>query len=273
MFATALIALSGGAGCGAFVTDAGIFPLPAIHLVYPLPSQLGLRFETVPINSPAGSIYAWFIPAENAKGTVFFSHGAVTNRSSYVSHYLLLHDLGYHVFIYDYQGFGENLKVITINNILSDATVALNKLLQRTDPGTDKIVLFGLSMGTLPTMALAAENLDRVVGIMLEGSFITETLPPLSFIGLGITPSPLAYTRIPAELDPDSHIGRIGIPKLFLQSRDDTVTPFDSARELYDLATEPKFLVPLSGLHTYSVIFDSSYGPRIKEFLDAVTGS
>lgn len=273
MLAAALIALFGGTGCGAFVTDSGIFPLPAIHLVYPLPSQLGLTFETVRIGSPAGSIFAWFIPAENAKGTVFISHGAVNNRSSHLAHYELLHNMGYHVFIYDYQGFGENLSVITINNILSDARLAFAKLLERTEPGTEKIVMFGLSMGTLPTMAIAADDPERVVGVMLEGSFITESLPPLSFIGLGITPSPLAYTRIPADLNPLSHIDRIGVPKLFLQSRDDTITPFDSARELFDLATTPKYFVPLSGLHTYSVIFDPSYGPRIEEFLNAVTGN
>lgn len=271
-FATALFGLvCTGTGCGAFVTDTGIFPMPTIHIVYPVPLQVGLPFETVLIDSPSGPMFAWFIPAQNARGTVFINHGSVFNRGGYIEHYQLLNDLGYHVFAYDYQGFGENFNVVTIGNILGDANTALAKLLERTDPGTEKVVIFGLSMGTLPSIAQAAANPNRVVGLMLEGSFIQEQLPPFSFLALGITPSPIAFSRIPAELDPRRHAPNITLPKLFLQSKDDTITPFDSARELYDLAAEPKFFVPLSGLHTHSILIDPNYAPRVKEFLDAVT--
>lgn len=263
--------ITGSAGCGAFVTDSGIFPMPTIHLVYPLPSQVGLAFETLTIESPSGPMFGWFIPAKDPRGTIFFSHGSVTNRAAHIAHYQLFHQLGYNVFLYDYQGFGENYNVVTIHNILPDADMALEALQARTDSGTDKIVIFGLSMGTLPSMVQAAREPERVVGVILEGSFIREALSPPSFLALGIQPSALAYTLIPSELDPRENIGRIRLPKLFLQSTDDNVTPYDSALELFDLAADPKFFVQLSGLHTYSVIFDPNYGPRIKEFLDAVT--
>ncbi|MBK8267505.1 MAG: alpha/beta hydrolase [Planctomycetes bacterium] len=113
-----------GTGCGAFVTDTGIFPMPTIHIVYPVPLQVGLPFETVLIDSPSGPMFAWFIPAQNARGTVFINHGSVFNRGGYIEHYQLLNDLGYHVFAYDYQGFGENFNVVTIGNILGDANTA-----------------------------------------------------------------------------------------------------------------------------------------------------
>lgn len=269
--ALSFLGLLGGTGCGAFVVEGGVFPLPTIHVVYPVPLQIGIPFETVLIDSPTGPMFAWFIPADGARGTVFINHGAVTNRAAYLLHYQLLHELGYNVFIYDYQGFGENFNVALIDNILGDADRALQALQSRTDPGTDKIVIFGLSMGTLPSMAQAAKNPDRVVGVMLEGSFIQEALPPTSFLALGIVPSPLAYSHIPQSMNPATNVPLITVPKLFLQSRDDTVTPYDSATELYNLANEPKEFVPLSGLHTYSVLFDLNYGPKLKEFLDIVT--
>ncbi len=267
----AMLAASSGTGCGAFVTEAGIFPLPTIHLVYPVPAQVGIAFETVLLDSPSGPMFGWFIPAEGASATILIHHGAITNRSQYLAHYVLLHEMGYHVFIYDYQGFGENFNVATIGNILGDADRALQHLQQRDEPGTEKIVIFGLSMGTLPSMAQAARSPDRVVGVMFEGSFVQETLPPFSYLALGIVPSPLAYTRMPAALDPETNVAAITLPKLFLQSRDDFITPFDSATELYDRAPPPKAFVPLSGLHTYSVIFDLNYGPSIKAFLDTLT--
>ncbi len=269
--AVALLGVFGGSGCGAFVVEGGVFPLPTIHLVYPVPAQLGLHFETVLIDSPTGPMFGWFIPADNARGTVFINHGAVLNRAGYFPHYLLLNDIGYNVFIYDYQGFGENFNVALMTNILGDSDRALEHLQSRTDPGTDKIIIFGLSMGTLNSMAQAARNPDRVVGVMLEGSFIHESLPPFAFLVMGITPSPLAYAQIPPELNPEANAPKITLPKLFLQSRDDTITPFDSATELFNLSIDPKEFVPLSGLHAYSVLIDANYAPRLKAFLDAVT--
>ncbi|HWL94114.1 MAG TPA: alpha/beta fold hydrolase [Phycisphaerae bacterium] len=267
----ALLCLQSIAGCGGFLVDEGIFPLPTIHLVYPVPSQIGIDFKTIQIESPSGPMFGWFIPAENARGTVFINHGAVMNRSSYLSHYQLLHGLGYHVFTYDYQGFGENFSVATIETVLGDAERALGALQLRTEPGTEKIIIFGLSMGTLPSIAQAATNPDRVVGLMLEGSFLQESLPASALFFMGITPSPLAYNHIPAELDADTNVMQITLPKLFLHARDDEIAPFDSAMELYEIALEPKFFVPLSGLHVFSILVDHNYGPRIQEFLDAVT--
>ena len=92
-------------GCGGFVVENGIFPLPTIHIISPTPAVKGLAYETVTTESANGqTIYGWFIPAEGAAATILFDPGALFNRSTYVDHIELFHDLGCHTLIMDYQG-------------------------------------------------------------------------------------------------------------------------------------------------------------------------
>ncbi len=259
-------------GCGGFLVDGGIFPLPTIHLVYPYPIQVGIPFESVTLTAENGlPIFGWWIPAENARATVLIHHGAVVNRSAHLSHYRLLHELGYHVFIYDYQGFGESFVLASLDTILDDANLALAHVQSRSGPGTDKIVLFGLSMGTMPAMAQCADAPERVVGLVLEGSFVQSQLPAFAYVLLGIQPSPLAFERIPPELDPVDHAPLVNMPKVFMHSLQDITTPISSSRQLFDLASEPKEFVELIGGHIDAVNVDPSYRAHLEQILADLT--
>lgn len=259
-------------GCGGFLLDGGLFPLPTIHLVFPMPSEYGLDYEDVRLASSNGqTIYGWFIPADGARATVLIHHGAVENRSGSAGYYRLFHELGYHVLIYDYQGFGESLWLATLNTILPDAEVALAHLQERNEPGTDKIILFGFSMGTLPALTQVARNPQGVLGVILEGSFVPQSLPVWSFYPLGITPSPEAFLNVPEELNPRLNAAQTTLPKLFLQSREDRVTPFSGAEELFELAAEPKHFEELAGKHIQAVEVDPNYRDYIAAFLEQVT--
>ena len=254
-------------GCGLF--EEGRFPPPTLNTLAPIPSWIGLSYEDVKLEtSQEKPVFGWFIPAEGSKATVLIHHGAVTNRSFTFAHYSLLHELGYNVMVYDYQGFGENWNSANLNTILSDANTALSYLQQRTGSGTDRIILFGISLGTLPAIAQAASSPDQVVGVILEGSFTIEIIPPWSLLLAGIIPWANAIDHAPQELDPTQYIDHITIPKLFLQSREDLVTPFSSAAQLCDLAIEPKQFVEVIGQHTLAVLHDPNYAEHLKTFLD-----
>ncbi|MCB9856628.1 MAG: alpha/beta fold hydrolase [Phycisphaerales bacterium] len=268
-----LVAAAGNAGCGAFAVDnGGLFPLPTIHIVWPLPEQFGLASESVQLSGGNGEqIFGWFIPADDARATVIIHHGAVINRASTSDHYRLLNRNGFSVFVYDYQGFGESLVLAEITTVLPDADVVLQYVQQRDGPGADKIVIFGQSMGTLPAIAQAARSPDRVVGLVVEGSF-SETLPPWAFTLLGITPDPIAFSRIPDELMSAENIVNVTMPKRFIQSRDDLTTPIAGARNLYELAPEPKSFVEMTGGHLQAVNRDPSYETALIDFLNGVVG-
>jgi len=258
-------------GCGAFATDSGIYPLPTIRVVFPTPDLFGLDYETLELETPRGTInFAWFIPAANPRATVVFHHGAVINRSAMFDTYLMLNANGLNVLIHDYEGFGESFSLVArLETILEDSNTALATAQARDDPGSDRIIIFGSSMGTMPALAQAATMPDRVVALVVEGSF-DQTLPPVAYISLGLQPDPISFSLIPDELDPIRNAPQVRIPTLFLHSREDLTTPISGARALYDLVTAPKQFEELVGGHIASVTADPTYESKLMTFIDAV---
>lgn len=271
---TAMVMGFACAGCD--VDGTGRFPSPAVNFLAPAPSWIGIPYEEVTLETAAGNtVHAWFIPAEAARATVLLHHGAVTNRSATFAHYVLLHGLGYNVLVYDYQGFGESYHTPNLDTILFDANAALAHLQQSQTPGAERIILFGLSLGTLPAIAQAGSSPDRVVGVILEGSFLPDSIPPFSLLLVGVVPWANVIDSVPAELDPNRYIADIAVPTLFLHSRADGVTPFDGATRLYERATGPKQFVEVAGQHILAVYEDPAYAEVLKTFLDelAVTAA
>lgn len=260
-------------GCGGFLLDEGFYPLPTIHLIYPTPAEVGLPYEYVEFDTQEGQrLPGWFIPAQNARAVVLFHHGAFFNRSVYLAHYQLFHNLGCNILAYEYQGFGESLTLARIETILGDADAALAYLRQRGDPGSEKVVLFGISLGTLPALAQAAAQPDGVVGVIVEGTVHQQVLSDLGFSLLGIIPSPESLTNLPPELNPDLNVTQITMPKLFIQSIEDIMTPFIGAEILFNAAPEPKTLIQSFGTHGLGVYTDPNYSAYVGEFLASVTG-
>jgi fermentation-respiration switch protein FrsA (DUF1100 family) len=258
-------------GCGGLLVDGGIFPLPTIHIISATPALHGVAYEDVVFPAVDGSpMYGWFIPADNARATVLIHHGALGNRSSYTHYCAMVHRLGYHVFIYDYRGFGESLAIATLDQILPDANTALDYLRLRPESATSRIVLMGVSMGTMPAIAQGANNEPNCLGMVLEGVAQKQS-HPLAFVALGIVPSPEAFNRVPAVIDPYKRIGAVTIPKLFFQSPSDDVTPWDGTYEIFETAVEPKRIVEVIGAHVNAINIDPNYEVQLGLFLSEVT--
>jgi pimeloyl-ACP methyl ester carboxylesterase len=265
-----LLALSAWVGCATEPVGDGLFAPPTQNLVLFSPEAFGLSYEAVelPVDAPSPHVASgWFIPATAAQGTVLLHHGAISNRSAYFDSYTLLHNLGWNVFVYDYHGFGESRKPPSLESLVPDADAALSYLRQRTGDAGQPIVLFGISLGTLPALAQAARTPDGVAGVILEGSFVFDLLPPKSFLLIGIVPLPRVLDRLPQELDPYRNVGQITLPKLFLQSPQDLTTPIEGARRLFELASEPKQFVEVFGGHTLAAVLDPEYPAHLNEFL------
>lgn len=218
-------------------------------------------------NSFGQTIHGWYMPAREASLTVLVHHGSITNRSTTFALYIMLHQMGYNAVVYDYQGFGENPNPPDLDTILPDADAALAWVQQRVGPNA-RIVLFGVSLGTLPTITQAARSPAGVVGVVLEGGFLVDELPVWSPLAAGIVPWVNAVDAVPAELNPAGHAANITLPKLFMQSSTDLVTPFDSARRLCDMTPAPKVFIEVLGQHTLAVTAD----PRYREYLETFLG-
>ncbi|MCC7315862.1 MAG: alpha/beta hydrolase [Planctomycetes bacterium] len=262
-------------GCATEPVGDGFFAPPTQKMIFSTPDAVGLPFEHIElaVDSPVPhTLYAWFIPAEGAPGTVLIHHGATINRSALVDSYKLVHDLGWNVFVYDYQGYGESNLQPSLESLIPDADAALRYIQQSSAAGSERIVLFGISLGTLPTSAQAARGPVGVVGVILQGSFVLDLLPPTSFLLAGVVPLPEVVARLPQELDPYGNIGQVAPPKLFLQSPQDLITPIEGARRLFELASEPKQFVEVFGGHTLAHVLDPRYGEHVAGFLNEAHG-
>lgn len=268
-----LLMLAPLVGCATEPFGDGLFSPPAQKVVLFAPDAFALAYETIelPVDSPAPHmVTGWFIPTSAERGTVLLHHGSFFNRSAYFDYYTLLHDLGWNVFVYDYQGFGESGDLPSLESLVSDANAALSYVQNRAADAGVPIVLFGISLGTLPTLAQGARNPDGVIGVILQGSFVPDLLPPRSFLLAGVVPLPEVIERLPQEFDPYRHIEEITAPKLFLQSPQDLTTPIEGARRLFELAAEPKQFVEVFGGHTLAPVLDRDYPGYLSSFLDNV---
>lgn len=262
-------------GCATEPIGDGFFAPPTQKVILFTPDAEGLPFKHIElaVESPVPhTVYAWFIPAEGAPGTVLIHHGATINRSVLVDYYTLVHDLGWNVFVYDYQGYGESNLQPSLESLVPDADAALRYIQQSGAAGSERIALFGISLGTLPTLAQAARSPDGVVGVILEGSFVPDLLPPTSFLLAGVVPLPEVIARLPQKLDPYGNIGQVAPPKFFLQSPQDLITPIEGARRLFELASEPKQFVEVFGGHTLAHLLDPGYSEHVARFLNEARG-
>lgn len=258
-------------GCGVPPTDGGVFPMPIIPIVFPAPIAFGLPYEDVALTTTNGeTIRAWFIPADAPRATILIHHGAMFSRSWPLPQVAMFHDLECNVMIADYQGFGDSSGTASLDTLLPDADTSLAYLRDHPREGTDRIVVFGVSMGTMIAMAQAAEGAPDVVGMMVEGVVELESLEDIGYEFMGIPPSPEAPTFVPAELDPLQTAPRITIPKLYLNSSEDAITPYPGAVRLFDLSPEPKQLATLTGIHGFGLFMDPNYIEIVSNFLDNV---
>jgi len=73
------------------------------------PARVGLSYETVELTTSDGvKLSAWFIPAPEARQVILFFHGNAGNISHRLTSIEQFHQLGLHVFILDYRGYGQS---------------------------------------------------------------------------------------------------------------------------------------------------------------------
>jgi len=82
-------------------------------------------------------------------------------------------ECGCNVLIISYRGYGFSEGQATEEGIKIDAQSTLEYILQRPDLKDSKLVFFGQSIGGAVATYLAAENQDRVQGVILENTFLT----------------------------------------------------------------------------------------------------
>jgi len=135
------------------------------HLLYhPLreiertPERVGLAYEEVTLRTPDGlRLAAWYVPADEARGTVLFCHGNAGNMSHRVSTVEILNRLRMNVFLFDYRGYGASEGSPSEAGMYRDAETAWRHVVEERGVAPGDLIIQGRSLGG----AVAAELAER----------------------------------------------------------------------------------------------------------------
>lgn len=227
------------------------------------PGDAGLAFEDLRLPVLGFETHAWYVPLENHRGVVLFSHGNAGNLSGRLESIGLLRSLGFSVLAYDYGGYGFSTGSPSETRCYADIRAMWNYLVKEKQIPENKIVLFGRSLGAAPTAELAQTVTPAAV--VLESAFLSvpDVARKMTIVG--------RLTWLIRHRFENKHkVGKITSPVLIIHSPEDEVIPFAHGRRLYELAPEPKTFLEIRGDHNLGfVISESVYRPGWERFLQS----
>jgi len=227
------------------------------------PQSYGLRYESVPIRTADGeTLDAWWVPAENARGTVLFFHGNAGNISHRIDYLQMFHRLRYSTLIVDYRGYGKSSGTPSEEGTYRDAEAAWEHLRHARMAQPQDIVVAGESLGAAVATWLAAEVSPRAV-------LLFSTFTSVPDLGAQV------YWFLPVRLlsrigyDNLANLKRIRVPVFIAYSRDDDIVPYEHGRRLFEAAAEPKAFLEMRGGHNDGFIFTrQEWVAELGAFLD-----
>jgi fermentation-respiration switch protein FrsA (DUF1100 family) len=249
-----------------------LFLLQARFIYFPTsrleatPARIGLAYETVELVAEDGvKLSAWFIPAPEATQALLFFHGNAGNISHRLASIEQFHQLGLHVFIIDYRGYGQSEGQPTEAGTYRDAVAAWRYLTEVRGFKPDQIIIFGRSLGGAVGTWLAQHH--RPGALILESTF--TSIPDMAARQFPFLPTRL-LTRI--RYNTLERLPQVTCPVLIIHSPADEIIPYSHGRQLFEVAHEPKAFLELQGGHNEGFMLSSpAYEAGLEAFIAKYT--
>jgi fermentation-respiration switch protein FrsA (DUF1100 family) len=172
-------------------------------------------------------ISATYLPDPQAHYVILFSHGNGEDIGDVRGDLVHLNALGFAVLAYDYHGYGTSEGSPSERHCYADIDAAYEYLTYELKLPPERIILYGRSVGSGPSVDLAARR--PVGGLILESAFtsaaacsvLTRLLPADAFRNL-------------------DKIGSVKCPVLAIHGRRDWIVPFRLGKALFEAANGPK---------------------------------
>jgi fermentation-respiration switch protein FrsA (DUF1100 family) len=197
--------------------------------------------EPVVLTSMDNRIYGFFVLGNpdsviNNEVTILYCHGRGENINRYWVRVEYLWEMGFNVFIFDYQGYGMSEGSPSGEALFSDGREALAYVQSHPAVDRTKIVYYGWSLGTFVVTYLA-EEVSHPACVVLEAAIASATVLLRDSGLLNLTGS---YV-VDAEFDNEGRVADIGSPLLMMHGRADDYVVFDRhVPPVWDNAVEPK---------------------------------
>jgi len=176
---------------------------------------------------------------------------------------LTILEMGYDLFMYDYEGYGESQGTANYRNFGNDGVSACRYVRDELKP--KKLILYGMSMGSgVSTHVAARESVD---GLILDSPFISpehtvkEWIPLFHLYPSAMFPEP--------RYDNRAYLSSPHVPTLIIAKGHDIVCSAAQGKALRLAATQPtEFVLLPKSEHLYvSVPDEAAYKEALQKFL------
>lgn len=222
-------------------------PLSADHRF-----NVGNDVHEVWVDVPGARLHALHLKLPAPRGLVFYLHGNAGNLDGWFANADFWRQAGFDLFMPDYRGYGKSTgRISSQAQLEADVRAAFAQVAPAY--AGKRLVLFGRSLGTGLTTALATEvQPDLTVLVSPYTSLRALATQHYRFV-------PAALLRYPLASDP--FIGRLRGPVLLAHGGRDTLIPPSHSQRLASLASRPTLLlVPEAGhndIHTFPAYLQS----------------
>jgi pimeloyl-ACP methyl ester carboxylesterase len=231
------------------------------------PEQAKLIYENISMITADGvKISGWWVPAEQARGTVLFCHGNGGNVSGCLDTLLIINRLKLNALIFDYRGYGNSEGSPSEKGTYADAEAAWNYLVTERKVPPDGIIIWGRSLGGAIAAKTAAKHRAGIV--IVESTF--TSLKDLVHDRMSWFPS---WVIANYAYDTRHYLKEVNVPVLVIHSPDDEMIPFQHGKNLYDSIKGPKAFSEIKGSHNRGFIdsmavYESSINDFINRYLE-----
>jgi uncharacterized protein len=195
----------------------------------------------------------------DAKGLILYFHGNGDDLQSWgLAGQELAERTAMNVWMFDYPGYGKSEGTISSEQQLHKISATFFEAAQQLAGGSDRIVLYGRSIGTGLAVKLASEY--KVAALILESPYLSlQEVVSHQFMWV---PSLL----LKYSLRSDQWMPRVHSPAMILHGDRDEVIPFAQGKELATLSPSITF-VPIEGGHHSDLSIYPQYWQAIEQFL------
>lgn len=237
--------------------DCGLAPLPDLAVD-------GIAVDTVKMWSRRGNtIMGFHFRRKHASRTILFSHGNSTDIGIMFHHFKeLCSRLQVDVFAYDYSGYGESTGVPSEADLYADIDAAYHYLTSDCSIPEESILLFGQSVGSVPSIDLATRS--DCGGMVLHGALKS---------GLSVIHEVQALYWFDVFQNA-AKIENVNSPVLCIHGTHDAEIPFEHGLALYEAcpaehAVEP-WWVKGAGHNDIEVEHREEYFIRLRNFVKSL---
>ncbi|MBW4693636.1 MAG: alpha/beta hydrolase [Lyngbya sp. HA4199-MV5] len=210
-------------------------------------------------SAPNVQISAVYRSQPQAAYTVLYSHGNGEDLGDVRPALAQIQSTGVNVFAYDYRGYGTSQGTPSEQNAYQDIDAAYRYLTTVLKQPPSRIILYGRSVGSGPSIDLATRQ--PAAGLIIEGGFTS--------VFRVVTHLPL----FPFDKFANIHkIGAVRCPVLFIHGTNDQVIPIWHGRALFDRANQPKTFLEVSGADHNDVaqVAGDRYHQALRQYLQTL---